>query len=215
MLNDGRSWTDRPDCVHPVLREVAVRINDRMPDGERDRLYPFAADLVGTASPDAELAARLALWCARDCLLVLQGTWRAVAERAIATAEQHLVGQASGQECRVAAVSAYRLAVGVDYEARPAMLAAAHAAYAAFGARAGIPAQAVFRAGSRADRFAAAVRSADLACEVVGWEAADMIAFLAGVLAEHRRLTRHEPPAVSVRQWGLVRAAVRGRAGAH
>ncbi|MGZ4619311.1 MAG: hypothetical protein ACXV3F_11475, partial [Frankiaceae bacterium] len=131
MLDDGRSWTDHPDCVHPVLREVAVRINDRMPDGDRDRLYPFAVDLVGTASPDAELAARLALWCARDRLLVLHGTWRAAAERAIATAEQHLAGQASGQECRVAAVSAYRLAVGVDYEARPAMLAAAHAAYAA------------------------------------------------------------------------------------
>ena len=52
MLSDGRSWTDHPDCVHPVLREVAVRINDRMPDGDRDRLYPFAVDLVGTASPD-------------------------------------------------------------------------------------------------------------------------------------------------------------------
>ena len=71
MLSDGRSWTDHPDCVHPVLREVAVRINDRMPDGDRDRLYPFAVDLVGTASPDADLAARLALWCARDRLLVL------------------------------------------------------------------------------------------------------------------------------------------------
>ena len=211
MLSDGRSWTDHPDCVHPVLREVAVRINDRMPDGDRDRLYPFAVDLVGTASPDPDLAARLALWCARDRLVVLPNTWRAPAERAIAAAEQHLAGDAPGQDCRVAAVSAYRLAVGVDYETRPAMLAAAHAGYAAYAAHAGNVAQVVFRPGKRADRIAAAVRSADLACEVIGWEAADMIAFVAGVIGEHRRLTSHAPPAVSERQWEGVRAAVHAR----
>jgi hypothetical protein len=200
MLSDGRSWTDRPDCVHPVLREVAVRMNDRMPDGDRDRLYPFAADLVGTASPHAILAARLALWCARERLVVLPDPWRTPAERAVACAEQHLAGRAPGQDCRAAAVSAYRLAVGVDYETRPAMLAAAHAAYAAYAAYA-------------VDAVAAAVRAAGLACEVVGWEAADMIAFLAGVIDEHRRLTSHKPPAVSDRQWDGVRAAVGGGVG--
>ena len=55
------------------------------------------------------------------------------------------------------------------------------------------------------------MRSADLACEVIGWEADDMIAFLAGVIGEHRRLTSHAPPVVSEREWEGVRAAVRAR----
>lgn len=52
-LHDGKSWDDNTPCVHPTLRQVAIQMNDVMGDKQRQRLAPLAADLVGTGpEPD-------------------------------------------------------------------------------------------------------------------------------------------------------------------
>lgn len=69
-LHDGRSWTDDTTCVHPVLRQLAIHVNDAVSDDMRPLLAPLAADLVGTGPGpqgiDGEVASvRLAVWAVR------------------------------------------------------------------------------------------------------------------------------------------------------
>ena len=69
---DRNKWSDSPPCVHPVLRALAIRANDTLGDGERQRLLDLAPRLMGTASDDRVLAVRLAAWCARQVLPVYE-----------------------------------------------------------------------------------------------------------------------------------------------
>ena len=69
-LHDGRSWTDDTPCVHPVLRQLAIHVNDAVSDAMRPLLAPLAADLVGTGPGlqgiDGVVASvRLAVWAVR------------------------------------------------------------------------------------------------------------------------------------------------------
>jgi len=45
----GDDWTDRPRCVSPVLGDFGRSLNDRLDDGLRQRLLPFAEWVVNTA----------------------------------------------------------------------------------------------------------------------------------------------------------------------
>lgn len=63
-LYDGESWTDRTPCVHPMLREVAIGVNDSVSDHARQGLLEFAPRLIGTRNDDRALERRLVLWCA-------------------------------------------------------------------------------------------------------------------------------------------------------
>lgn len=42
-------WSDRPACVCPVLAAYARALNDRLPDGQRQRLIPLIPAMIGTA----------------------------------------------------------------------------------------------------------------------------------------------------------------------
>lgn len=44
----GEPFSDRPDCVCPVVAGFLRAINDRVPYATRQRLYPYAARAVGT-----------------------------------------------------------------------------------------------------------------------------------------------------------------------
>lgn len=195
-LADGRSWTDRADCVHPLLREVAILVNDRMPDADRDRLYPLAAELVGTAEPDPDLPARLALWCAARAQATLPPGAGDVALEALAAAADRLDGSGSARACRAAGVAVLRRSHVARYAARPGLLAAAHAAYAAVGPRYAPP---------------AAARAAAAAVDAVGTSPDALLDLLTGLTAEYRRLTGRAVPAVGEEQWRDVRHAVLAR----
>jgi hypothetical protein len=55
----GEQWTDAPQCVHPVLRDLAIFVNDSLSDADRHLLMPlvgrfFGTNLRGADSPLAE-----------------------------------------------------------------------------------------------------------------------------------------------------------------
>lgn len=67
-LNDGHSWTDATPCVLPLLRSVAIRLNDSLDDAQRAGIIRFAPALIGTGHPDnpgyeKAITAHLAEWC--------------------------------------------------------------------------------------------------------------------------------------------------------
>jgi len=49
-------WADTPDCVHPVIRGLAIGINDSVPDQERQRLLDLAPRMMGTSESVPNLA---------------------------------------------------------------------------------------------------------------------------------------------------------------
>jgi len=64
---DRNQWTDRPVCVHPAIAKVAIRANDTLPDGERQKLLDLAPRIMGTGG-DKKLSVQLAVFCARQVL---------------------------------------------------------------------------------------------------------------------------------------------------
>ena len=57
----GEKWSDKPQCVNPVLAGVAREVNDLLSDTDRPQILPLLSRLMGTTeSQDASLA----LWCA-------------------------------------------------------------------------------------------------------------------------------------------------------
>lgn len=67
-LNDGHSWTDQTPCVHFLLRDAAIDLNDDLPDEVRQQIMKFAPRLIGTGmdSEDDEnaVAEHLVHWAA-------------------------------------------------------------------------------------------------------------------------------------------------------
>ena len=66
----GERWSDRPDCTHPLLAEVARNVNDRISDGSRAGLAPLIPDVVGLTTDDPRAEPRIALACALTALPV-------------------------------------------------------------------------------------------------------------------------------------------------
>ncbi|MBA2714769.1 MAG: hypothetical protein H0U55_14585, partial [Rubrobacteraceae bacterium] len=65
--HDG-SWTDAPDCVHPVIRSLGIAINDRLPDDKRQVLLEprFTYRAMGTNTGDEILTRKLLGYLARQ-----------------------------------------------------------------------------------------------------------------------------------------------------
>ncbi len=61
----GERWSDHPSCTHPLLAELARRINDRMSDGDRQLLIPMIPSVVGRRGDEytwIRLPVALAAW---------------------------------------------------------------------------------------------------------------------------------------------------------
>lgn len=73
-LNDGHSWTDRTPCVHPVLRDVAIELNDSIEDdNERRQIMRFAPRLIGTGVPgdydrEMEIGLHIRTWAVSQAI---------------------------------------------------------------------------------------------------------------------------------------------------
>jgi len=61
-LYDAANWIvygeigDDPPCACPVIRAYAIRLNDTLPDDQRQRLKPFILRVVGNRDPESEAA---------------------------------------------------------------------------------------------------------------------------------------------------------------
>lgn len=60
VVNPGE-WTDNPECVHPVIRTLAIHVNDILLDDERQKLLDLIPRMIGTASGDVTLTRKLQL----------------------------------------------------------------------------------------------------------------------------------------------------------
>jgi hypothetical protein len=65
-------WTDRPPCVHPVIRALAININDSADDQQRQKLLDLAPRMMNTASDDKQLSVKLAIFCAERVLHIFE-----------------------------------------------------------------------------------------------------------------------------------------------
>ena len=86
-LLNGESWTDHPECTHPVLAEVSRSVNDRMADENRHLLVPLIGRLFGTSATGSladrkHLAVGLAIFSADRVAHLVNPKYRANADAA-------------------------------------------------------------------------------------------------------------------------------------
>jgi len=62
---DRHEWSDDPPCVHPVIRSLAIHVNDNLPDDERQKLLDLAPRMMGTNTGDEALTRKLLGFLAR------------------------------------------------------------------------------------------------------------------------------------------------------
>jgi hypothetical protein len=92
---EGNSeWTDAPDCVCPIIRGLAIKVNDTIDSNEeREHLIsPIMFSVVGTANPDLVLPRRqkvvaFAAAKARSVLHLVPTEHTDIARKAIEAAE--------------------------------------------------------------------------------------------------------------------------------
>ena len=65
-------WTDDPQCVHPVLKRLAIAANDASDDEGRQKLLDLAPRLIGTNIGGNDLSVKLAIFCARSVLHIFE-----------------------------------------------------------------------------------------------------------------------------------------------
>jgi hypothetical protein len=199
---DNGGWTDHPECVHPVLRRLAISVNDTLDDRGRQRLLDLTPRLIGTASGDKTLAVRLAVFCARRVLHIFEkaNPNDDRARRAIESAERWLSGEtavaaaaarAASWDAARAAAAAYAAAYAAaafDHSSGAAYAAAAYdhssgAAYAAAYAAAAAAYDHAYAASSGAASYAAS------AAAHAFHAAPDAAQLLLDVLDEYERIT--------------------------
>ncbi|MGN6251817.1 MAG: hypothetical protein ACTHNS_08390 [Marmoricola sp.] len=93
----GEPWSDQPGCTHPVLAELARRINDTVDDAHRHRLVPLIPDVIGTAVRSPRIAPLVTRACALAVLALPSGRPHRAAAVALLQAERalaHLGGAA-------------------------------------------------------------------------------------------------------------------------
>lgn len=145
---DRHEWSDKPPCVHPVLRELAIGANDRLDNGQRQKLLDLAPRLINTSNCDINITKNLAIFCARYVLHIYEDRYpndnrprRAIeaAELAILSPTPENMNAAAAYANAANAVKAvYAAAAAANaarYAARSAAYAARSAAYAADAAR--------------------------------------------------------------------------------
>ncbi len=109
----GERHTDHPATASPLIRNLAIPINDAMPQEVRQRLKPFAARIVGTNDGfDQARAAVLRQALAGEILPRIRRDWGAgrITERCCAPLEFLFAGTAG-----------FVGVIGMDFEARIAL----------------------------------------------------------------------------------------------
>ncbi|MFI6791669.1 hypothetical protein ACIBG4_30515 [Nonomuraea sp. NPDC050383] len=97
----GERWSDHPACTHPLLAALARLVNDNTSDDKRGELIGLVPSIIGLASDDLRVDARIAIRCATTALPV------AAAERQLALAVSVLA--AEEMLCRLDGVPSGRM----------------------------------------------------------------------------------------------------------
>jgi hypothetical protein len=135
---EGNSnWTDAPDCVCPIIRELAIWVNDQIDsDEERERLIsPIMFSVVGTVNPDLMLPRRqkvvaFAAAKARSVLHLVPTKFTDVSRKAIEAAEAW--AENPNEENRNAALRAATQSTGSAAACKAAYKAACAAIYTSY-----------------------------------------------------------------------------------
>src|SRR5215472_4689580 len=165
LATSGQKWTDEPDCAHPVIRRVAIWVNDSVSDKHRRGLWPLVPRIMGTATGDHKADIRtgvaLAVWAAERVLPLI--TDPAAGKRAaekLGNARAWVTGQGISlppepdSDAAAYAAAAYAAAAAAD-------AAAAHPAARAGAAAAAAPAAAATATAAAASAAYAAYAAAD------------------------------------------------------
>lgn len=75
----GERWSDHPSCTHPLLAQLARRVNDHTSDGGRQQLAPLIPSVVGRRGNDRTWLAVAVAVAAQAILDVPEATQRALA----------------------------------------------------------------------------------------------------------------------------------------
>ena len=67
----GERWSDHPACTHPLLAELARRVNDCISDRSRQGLVVLVPDVIGLTGSELRIDVRIALRAARTALPVV------------------------------------------------------------------------------------------------------------------------------------------------
>jgi hypothetical protein len=110
----GEPHTDHPASASPLIRNLAILVNDAMPEEARQRLKPFAARIVGTNDG-----------CDRDRVEVLR---QSLAMEILPRIRRDMEAGLSAERCRapleylLAGIYGFAGSVGRDSETRIALL---------------------------------------------------------------------------------------------
>ena len=184
----GEPFTDHPKCASKVITRLAMRLNDRWSDEQRQKLKPFILRIAGTATDEATEVKRAFMcadWALRELLpiyfdLANLSEWSkklrslpGVVDRATAD-----VGRELAREARAEARKEWpAYAAAAVYAAAYAAADAYAAAYAAAYADADADADAAAYAAADAAAYAAAY--ADAAADAARtWANASVLALL-------------------------------------
>jgi hypothetical protein len=131
---DLQDETDHPSCVQPVLNQLAIYVNDALPDERRGEMWPIILRQPGTAHPEMEpiLSIRLACFLAQKVIHLTRRQDRKACEEAIAASLKYC--DFPTKENAYAAAAAYAAANAYANAAYANANAAYNAANAAYNA---------------------------------------------------------------------------------
>lgn len=72
----GEQFSDRPNCTHPLLAQIARLVNDTSPENVRHELATLAPGLIDTAGGDPRVAPALVICCAERGLSAEPASFR-------------------------------------------------------------------------------------------------------------------------------------------
>jgi hypothetical protein len=115
----GESWSDHPECTHPLLSELARGVNDHTSDAARPQLVELIPSVIGIRTDDIRLDVRLALRSAWEALPVASAPRQTVMAVSILSAERVLADLEGRSADDLSAMSREALA-GVPHAASAA-----------------------------------------------------------------------------------------------
>lgn len=102
----GETWSDHPQCTHPLLAFLARGVNDFTSDDGRQRLAPLIPSVIGLTSPDPRIDVMIALRCAAIALPVASESRQRALAAGILSCERMLVVRGGAVSPEVAALVA-------------------------------------------------------------------------------------------------------------
>jgi hypothetical protein len=86
----GVSWSDHPDCTHPLLALVGREVNDEISDAARVELVPMIPSVIGLIPTDPRFVPALVTRCVQPVLPVVSPQFQRTLTRGLVRAQQVL-----------------------------------------------------------------------------------------------------------------------------